>query len=389
MHDTNLGNRHFDTLIIGAGSMGMAAGYYLSRLGNKVLMLDASDPPHDQGAHHGGTRLIRHAYGEGAAYVPLALRAQRLWEDLEQQKQRNPQTALFMRTGVVNIGSPDDPFLREVQSSAARHGIPLETLDATQASKRWPAWRLRADQIANFEPGAGVLYCERAIAAYRELATTLGATLCTNTRVVRIECHGRESVTVWTGKNEKFTARDLIVCAGKSTRPLLAPLGLDVPVTRVRKTFAWFEAAPGLFAPERFPGFFVASEVGGYYGFPDLDGSGLKLGRHDMGEPVSVDAPLAPFGAEPGDLGDLQAFLQRYLPGAGKLRVGRACEYDMTPDTHFIIDRVPACPNVHIATGFSGHGFKFASAIGEALAERITQGESHMDLSLFARKRFV
>jgi sarcosine oxidase/N-methyl-L-tryptophan oxidase len=385
MHTPNLNNRSFDALIIGAGSMGMAAGYYLSRLGNKVLLIDAGDPPHDQGAHHGGTRLIRHAYGEGAAYVPLALRAQQLWEDLEQET----GTTLFARTGVVNIGAPDDPFLREVQLSAARHGLPLETLTGPEASRRWPAWRLTANHIVNFEPDAGVLFCERAIGAYRQLATALGATLRTNTRIARVECHGRDSVNVWTDTDEMFSARDLIVCAGKSTRHLLAPLGLDVPVTRVRKSFAWFEPAADLFAPEHFPGFFVASEVGGYYGFPDLDGSGLKLGRHDSGEPVSADAALAPFGAEPSDLGDLQAFLQRYLPGAGKLRVGRACEYDMTPDTHFIIDRVPACPNVHVATGFSGHGFKFASAIGEALAERVTQGTSRIDLSMFAHRRFA
>jgi N-methyl-L-tryptophan oxidase len=385
MHTPNHSNRTFDTLIVGAGSMGMAAGYYLSRLGNKVLLIDAGDPPHDQGAHHGGTRLIRHAYGEGAAYVPLALRAQQLWEDLEQET----GTTLFARTGVVNIGAPNEPFMLEVQRSAARHGLALETLDGAQASKRWPAWRLGADQIVNFEPDAGVLYCERAISAYRQLATALGATLHTNAIVTRIECHGRESVNVWTDKDEQFSARDLIVCAGKSTRHLIAPLGLDVPVTRLRKTFAWFDPAPGLFTPERFPGFFVASKNGGYYGFPDLDGSGLKLGRHDGGEVVSVDAALAPFGAEPTDLGDLQGFLQRYLPGAGKLRVGRACEYDVTPDAHFIIDRVPTCPNVHVATGFSGHGFKFASAIGEALAERITRGESRLDLALFARKRFA
>jgi sarcosine oxidase/N-methyl-L-tryptophan oxidase len=385
MHTPNLNNRSFDALIIGAGSMGMAAGYYLSRLGNKVLLLDADDPPHDQGAHHGGTRLIRHAYGEGAAYVPLALRAQELWEDLEQET----GTTLFARTGVVNIGAPDDPFLREVQLSAARHGLPLETLGGLEASKRWPAWQLTANHVVNFEPGAGVLFCERGISAYRQLATALGATLHTNTRVARIECHGRDIVNVWTDSGEMFSARDLIVCAGKSTQHLLAPLGLDVPVTRVRKSFAWFEPAADLFAPERFPGFSVMSEVGGFYGFPDLDGSGLKLGRHDSGEPVAADAPLAPFGAEPTDLGDLHAFLQRYLPGAGKLRVGRVCEYDMTPDTHFIIDRVPACPNVHIATGFSGHGFKFASAIGEALAERVTQGTSRIDLSMFAHRRFA
>ncbi|QGZ66510.1 N-methyl-L-tryptophan oxidase [Paraburkholderia acidisoli] len=385
MQDLHGDNRGFDTLIVGAGSMGMAAGYHLARAGQRVLLVDAGDPPHDQGAHHGATRLIRHAYGEGAAYVPLALRAQTLWEALE----RDARTTIFARTGIVNIGSPGDAFLGQVQLSAARHGLPLETLDGTQASARWPAWRLGAQHIVNFEPNGGVLYCERAIRAYRELALAHGATLRTHTRVARLQWHGAEQVEAVTARGETFAARALIVCAGKATQPLLAALDCALPVARVRKTFAWFEAPGGVFLPERFPGFAVATAHGTYYGFPDLDGSGLKVGRHDGGEPVAVEAPLASFGDEPGDLADLQRFLARYLPDAGALRMGRACEYDMTPDEHFIIDRAPGRPNVHVATGFSGHGFKFASAVGEALAERVTQGESRIDLSMFSRARFA
>jgi N-methyl-L-tryptophan oxidase len=380
----DLNAQSFDTIIIGAGSMGMAAGYYLARAGSRVLMLDAGDPPHDSGAHHGSTRLIRHAYGEGAAYVPLALRAQDLWTELEQET----ATSLFVRTGVANIGLPGDPFLDEVRQSAIRYGLTLETLDGSEARSRWPAWRLADEHIVHFEPDAGVLYCERAVGAYRKLAATHGAVLRTNSPVTHIEWHGPDRVGVVTREGERFGAQALIVCAGKWTPALLALLGMVLPVTRVRKGFAWFGPAPD-FGPDRFPGFAVTSEVGQFYGFPDLNGEGLKVGRHDGGQPVAADAELAPFGAEPGDLGDLQAFLQQFLPGAGALGTGRICEYDVTPDEHFIIDTVPACPNVHVATGFSGHGFKFASAIGEALAERVTQGASHADLSHFSYVRFA
>lgn len=378
-------NAHsFDTIIIGAGSMGLAAGYYLARAGNRVLLIDAEDPPHAIGSHHGSTRLIRHAYGEGAAYVPLALRAQALWTELEQET----GTPLFVRTGVANIGLPGDHFLDEVRRSAARYGLTLETLDGCEARNRWPAWRLCEEHIVHFEPDAGVLYCERAVGAYRKLAVMQGAALRTSAAVTRIEWHGPNSVGVVTREGERFSAQALLVCAGKRTPTLLAPLGMALPVTRVRKSFAWFEPAPD-FGPERFPGFAMASAAGQFYGFPDLSNEGLKVGRHDGGQPVSADAELAPFGAEPTDPGDLENFVQQFLPGAGRLRTGRICEYDVTPDEHFIIDTAPGCPNVHVATGFSGHGFKFASAIGEALAERVMHGESRADLSHFSFVRFA
>ncbi|SDI66148.1 sarcosine oxidase/N-methyl-L-tryptophan oxidase [Paraburkholderia phenazinium] len=384
MHDLRFSARSFDTLIVGAGSMGMAAGYYLSKAGNKVLLLDAGDPPHDSGSHHGSTRLIRHAYGEGAAYVPLALRAQQLWLELEQEA----DASVFERTGIVNIGPPGSPFMREVQRSASQYGLSVEFPDASEARRRWPAWQLSGEQIVSFEPDAGVLYCEQAVTSYRHLASTLGATLRTNTLVTGIELHGQNGVSVITDKGERFTGRDLIVCAGKWSSALLQSVGARIPVARVRKTFAWFDVTPKLFEPDVFPGFAIASELGQYYGFPNLDGSGLKVGRHDGGQPVAADAPLTPFGDESTDVAELESFLRRYLPAAGKLRMGKTCEYDVTPDEHFIIDRLPACSHVHVATGFSGHGFKFASAIGEALAERITQGASRLDLSLFSLGRF-
>jgi monomeric sarcosine oxidase len=363
--------------------MGMAAGWFLARAGRKVLLLDPGDPPHEGGAHHGDTRLIRHAYGEGAAYVPLALRAHELWLEAE----RAAQVKLFERTGIINAAPADDPFLAEVQRSASVHGLDLQGMDGREANRRWPAWRLPGDYAVCFEPDAGVLYCGQAVGALRRLATGLGAALRVNTPVARLEPQADGTVRVIAESGEAFAGRHAIVCAGRSTPGLVGPLGLVLPVTRLRKTFAWFDGDPRLFAPEDFPGFAVLTELGFHYGFPSLLGKGLKAGRHDGGQPVAADAPLAPFS--PADRQDIEAFLRRHLPGSGQLREGRTCEYDMTPDEHFIVDRVPGLPQVQVATGFSGHGFKFATAIGEALAQRVTQGECTADLSLFACRRFA
>jgi len=372
----------FDVVIAGAGSMGMASGFYLSRSGAKVLLLDPGDPPHSLGAHHGATRLIRHAYGEGAAYVPLALRAQELWSDVE----RDAGLKLFERTGILNAAPAGHPFIEEVQRSAAEHGLDLQSMSGTEANGRWPAWRLPADYVACFEPDAGVLHCEKAVGAFRRLAIAQGAQLRANTSAVRVEPNDDGTATVICDSGERFTGRNVIVCAGKATRALIAPLRLDLPITRVRKTFAWFDVAPQVFEPNAFPGFCVFTDLGMHYGFPNLEGKGLKAGRHDLGQPVAPDASLQPFG--PRDQEDIEVFLRRYLPGSGQLREGHTCEYDMTPDEHFIIDRVPGHARIHFAAGFSGHGFKFASVIGEALAQRITRGESDADLSLFACSRF-
>ncbi|WP_157958360.1 N-methyl-L-tryptophan oxidase [Salinicola lusitanus] len=356
---------HSKILIIGAGSMGLATADYLASVGEEsIQLLDAHSPPHDQGAHHGETRLIRLAYGEGSGYVPLALRALERWRELE----RETGESLFVPTGVLNLGPAPAPFIRQVEASASQFDLPLELLGGEAAAGRWPGWQLDDSMRGGFEPRAGVLRVERIIACWREqVARRAGVTLTTGAVVTDIRHRDDGRFTASCADGRRFVADRVLAATGQHLAPLLAPLGIELPLTRVRKTFAWFEA-DARYRPERFPGFSLTDdELGIYYGFPDIDGAGFKIGRHDSGQSLAPGAPMAPFGDHPDDVAELQQVIDRYLPGVGKLKHGAVCQYIRTPDEHFLIDE--PLPGLIIAGGFSGHGFKFASAMGEALGQ--------------------
>jgi len=369
----------YDVIIVGAGSMGMAAGYYLAKAGKSVLMLDAFDPPHEEGSHHGDTRIIRYAYGEGASYVPFVKRAGELWQELESLTDEN----LFLQTGVVNIGEPTCDFIQNVKTSAALYELALEYYTSVEAMKKWPGLTLPANLEACFEPTAGILRVEACIRAYKKLALETGARLQTNEKVVGIQTG--EIVQVQTG-SQVYEAKHLIVTAGAWATELLETLDISLPVTPTRKTFAWFEADEQLYSDLIFPAYCFEFADSSYYGFPSIDGAGLKLGRHDGGEEINPNVPLRPF--DDMDSVDLQNFIEQFMPQHGPLKYGKTCKYSMTPDEDFIIDFLPTHQNIVIAAGFSGHGFKFSSAVGEVLAELTLNGECKQDLTRFQLSRF-
>lgn len=365
--------------------MGMAAGYYLAKRGVKTLLLDSYDPPHSFGSHHGDTRIIRHAYGEGRQYVPLALRAQDLWKELEQEA----GVHLFENTGVLCVGAPESTFLPEVIASAATYSLPLDVLDAAEVMYRWPGIVLPDGFKASFEPTSGVLYSEECIRAFRKLAVEAGATLLVNTQVETVELAGQGAVIHAGGS--RYTADKLIVSAGAWLGKLADSCGLSLPVKPTRKSVCWFQADEQLYRPSHFPAFsFNLAGGEGYYGFPDFGGQGVKIGRHDQGLPSDPDHLNREFGEFAEDEGEPRRFAEQFMPqAAGPLVQGKICIYTFTPDEHFILDRHPEHPHVLLVGGTSGHGFKFASAIGEVLADLSMTGESKHDLSLFGIQRFA
>lgn len=372
-----------DYLIIGAGSMGLATADWLARHADaSVQLLDAYSPPHGHGAHHGETRLLRQAYGEGSSYVPLARRALELWRALEQESGQR----LFLPTGVINVGPPGAPFIDQVEASARQHGLAFDSLPGEQASRRFPGWALDEAMHGCFEPEAGVLYVERILALWRErVEQGPRMHLATGVQVIRLEAGEQGGWVAVCADGRRFGAGRVLLSSGQHLAPLMAGLGVELPLTRVRKTFAWYEC-DARYALNDFPGFSLTTPSGAiYYGFPDIDGAGFKMGRHDGGQPLAPGEAMLPFGGHEDDIRELQQVVDRYFPGVGALRHGAVCQYIRTPDEHFLIDE--PLPGLIVAGGFSGHGFKFASALGEALGLWLDQGRRLPELALFGLAR--
>ncbi|TCP20712.1 sarcosine oxidase/N-methyl-L-tryptophan oxidase [Scopulibacillus darangshiensis] len=376
-------NTHFDVIVVGAGSMGMAAGYYLSRQGVKTLLIDAFDPPHPEGSHHGDTRIIRHAYGEGREYVPLALRAQTLWHELEKETHHK----IFTQTGVLGFGPKNESeFIDEAMGSAEHYSLPVELMRGDEINLRWPGLNVPEDFVSIFEPDSGVLFSENCIRAYRELATAYGASFLTNTPVEDIDVHD-DSAEVFT-KDGAYTANKLIISTGAWNGKIFEKLNLNLPLQPHRQTVGWFECDESLYQSNVFPAFMVEVPTGIYYGFPSFSGCGLKIGRHDFGQQIDPDYINREFGIYPEDEGYIRRFLEDYMtPAAGKLKQGKVCMYTKTPDEHFILDLHPEHSHVAVAGGFSGHGFKFSSVVGEVLSQLAMDGKTEHDISLFSITR--
>ena len=375
---------HFDVIVVGAGSMGMAAGYYLAKQGVKTLLVDSFDPPHTNGSHHGDTRIIRHAYGEGREYVPFALRAQELWYELENETHHK----IFTKTGVLVFGAKDESaFTEETMEAAKLHSLTADLLEGEELNKRWPGVTVPENYNAIFEPNSGVLFSENCIRAYRELAEANGAKVLTHTPVEDFEV-SQDLVTIKTA-NGSYTADKLIVSMGAWNSKLLSKLNVDIPLQPYRQVVGFFESDESQYSNNvDFPAFMVEVENGIYYGFPSFGGCGLKIGYHSYGQEIDPDTINREFGVYPEDESNLRKFLEQYMPGAnGELKRGAVCMYTKTPDEHFVIDVHPEHSNVVIAAGFSGHGFKFSSVVGETLSQLATTGKTEHDISLFSINR--
>lgn len=362
--------------------MGMSAGAHLAKRGVNTLLIDAFDPPHKEGSHHGDTRLIRHAYHGGPSYISLAVRAHELWNELEEE---SGETLLFP-SGVLNMSSPEVYSYKTRLEDSLSLGLPVEYLDAYEIRRRWPGIVLPEDYKGLYEPQAGYLFSERCVSAYRMSAAHAGAELLAHTRVVGLEAisHG---VTVITDRQGKFHADKVIFSTGAWFQTLEPYISL--PVSPIRKVVGWFQTEGQSFDAGRFPGFTLNTPEGGFYGFPSIDGAGLKIGRHDGGVAWRPGERIAEFGSYEEDEHDLRRALEAYMPGAaGVLKRGSVCKYELTPDEDFIIDHHPDHPNVLIAGGFSGHGFKFSSVVGEILADLAMHGATPYDIGLFSLSRF-
>ena len=363
--------RSVDVIVVGLGGMGSAALAHTASRGQRVLGLEQFQPGHDQGSSHGKSRVIRLAYFEDPAYVPLLRRAYELWRDLEAKTGRS----LLQITGGLMIGTPDSAVVAGSLRSAREHGLDHELLDAAQIHARFPPFTPGRDVVALFEHAAGVVFPEEAIRAHLDVAVDHGAHAHFDERVESWEVTASGAIDVRTSRG-KYDAGRLILAPGAWAPELFKIdwLPLDVEPQQLH----WFEPRGGAepFAADRFPIYIWDLGAGiQFYGFPaDADGR----------------VKVAFFRSKVKGEAAMRDVLRPHIPAlaGGALVETVHCKYTLTPDQHFVIGHHPRHCDVVIASPCSGHGYKFASVIGEILADLAIDGATHHSIGLFAPARF-
>jgi sarcosine oxidase len=331
------------------------------------------------GSFVGKTRVTRTAYFEHPDYVPLLQRAWDRWLALE----RECGERILYPTGGLYAGAAGSEIVEGSLRSVREHRLAHEVLEGDELARRHP-W-LRSDGlIAIVEERAGYLIPERAIASHLAVAERNGAEL-------RFEDGAddwspepdRSAVNVHTRSGSVVRARSIVLTAGAWLPSFLPDLQLPLVVERV--PLFWYEPAdPAPFTD--IPVYVVETDDGTYYGFPYLDG--LKVARHGTGDlthPDRLRREMVPDEDE-----RVRRFIRRYMPaGEGPLRSWKICMYTKTPDEHFIVDRHPKYPSVVFASACSGHGFKFASVMGEILADLALDGSTSLPIAFLSASRLA
>jgi sarcosine oxidase len=360
----------YDAIVVGLGAMGSAAAWQLARRGRRVLGLEAHAPGHTLGSSHGESRIIRMAYMEHPDYVPLLRRAYELWRETEERAGED----LMRLTGGLFAGPPEGHVVAGSLASARAHGLPHELLDAGEIHRRFPALRPLEGDVAVWEETAGVLFAERCVVAQLRLAEASGARLRHGEPVLGWEPSGDGYEVTTPGG--RYGADSLVLAAGAWLPRFLDGLGLPLQPERIPVYWLQPTDTPELFDPARFPVYIW--DTGGprtYYGFPHLGWPGVKVGRHHSGERCDPDT----VGREVtgADEAAVREFVRGRIPALdGPVAAGVVCLYTNTPDEHFVVDRHPQLPGVVYAAACSGHGFKFASVMGEVLADLLTEGRA-------------
>ena len=361
--------------------MGSSTLYNLAKRGRRVLGLEQFDIPHAEGSSHGVNRIIRLAYYEHPSYVPLLRRAYELWSEIESVTGEQ----LLYKTGSIDTAPSGHEVFEGSLESCLLHDIPHRVLNHAQINEEFPGYQLPPGHMGLLQGDGGFVLSERSIVAYTNAAMSTGA-----------EIHAREVVSGWepdqggvrvfTDRGE-YTAERLVITAGAWTSGMV-PILDDLAVPE-RQVLAWLQPIDGsLYTPEVFPVFNAYFDEGRYYGFPVYGIPGFKVGRyHHLEEVIDPDFAIKTVNSE--DEAVLRSAVERYFPKAnGTTMTLKTCMFTNTPDEHFIVDLLPANPQVAVAAGFSGHGFKFASVIGEILADLAINGETEHNIDLLKIDRF-
>lgn len=377
-----MSKKHYDVAVVGIGGMGSAALYHLAKRGVAVCGIEQFDTGHSHGSSHGETRIIRKAYPEEPKYIPLLNRSYELWSELEAAS----GAELFVKCGFIAISEIGSEFLNTIGEGNRQFNLPHEYWNAQEIQHHFPQYQIPENMAGYFDPLGGFLYVESCVRQHINQAEKSGATIFTNETVIDWQASegGVEVVT----DQRTIQAEKLILTTGSWTAPEIKKLG--IPLEIWRRILLWFRSPDlAIYQPHNFPTFVVDLGETVFYGFPAVSDFGIKIGEHNR--PFLIDDPAQmqrPITRE--ENAEISNFSQWFFPGLNPQPSKSAtCMYTVTPDRHFVIDLHPENQNVVLGCGFSGHGFKFAPAIGEILADLAMEGTTRQAIEFLRIRRFV
>jgi sarcosine oxidase len=373
----SLPRRDWDTIVVGLGGIGSGALYWLAReLRGDVLGLEQFDLGHDRGASQDWSRIIRYSYHR-PHYVRLARQAYETWRVVEEESGES----LVATVGGLDLFPEGCAIpLEDYTSSLDAEGVPYELIGAREIAHRWPAFRLEPGVRGLFQAEGGLVRAALANAAHARLAREYGAEIRERHEVEALRS-ARGEIDVLAG-GKRYRCGKLVIAGGAWSNELLSHLGVELPLTVTQEQVVyWQPVDPEPLREGRFP-IWIWMDDPSFYGFPYLDGPGLKVGQDVGGSEVT--ARTRTFEPDVDALERTRAFVERVIPGgAGEVRSIKTCLYTLTPDRDFVIDgaRSEGGEGCFVAIG-AGHAFKFASAIGRILADLAQRGSAREGVDL-------
>jgi monomeric sarcosine oxidase len=376
-------SNNFDVIVLGAGAMGSASAYQSSRQGKKVLLLEQFEIAHQKGSTHGESRIFRFAY-TNLDYAMLAFQCKELWQELENDAQENLLTIL----GGIDFAEDEvgKQSVLDVEKALKELKRPTKLLDCNRLKDFYPQFNVSQSVLGVYSEDTGVINPTKAIKTMVNSAKKLRAIVQENEEVIEIVA-SKESVEIITNKSS-YKAKNLIISSGGWTNKLLSYFDLHLPLQVSQEQTVYFRPRknPHLFTDKTFPVWINYGE-NIVYGIPSFTEAAVKIGFHHSGHYLDISDYNQQVSQKVTE--NLRLYLEKYIPDlAGEDFGASTCVYTNSPDHNFIVDLLPNYPNIAIAAGFSGHGFKFSIGIGKALSDLLEFGQTKMNIKHLNIKRF-
>lgn len=368
--------------VIGLGSIGSMALWRASRLTDSVTGFEAAVPAHGRSAVGGDTRLFRMIYLGNPDLYPILERSRSLWAELEAETGQN----ILTNCGGLSIGTKDGPYLSALLETTRTNGAEHEILTREEMAQRYPQHNLRPDDIAVYDPRAGVLRTDRAVTAAVTAAQGNGATVHSNTPIDGIR--ETEDGVVITSGEKSWTFENVIVASGGWSRKLM-PGYLTAATETRRVILTWFVAREGAeFSPEKFPVFSRMYKGQAMYGAPAVDGVTVKATLDGRGA-ATPNPGAVPRELTPDEIRETTETVTEFLPGLFPNIVRSDAFPDLyTSDRNPLVGWFSESSRIYCATGFSGGGFKNATGYGDIAAQEALGKRSFEGLEFVRPQRF-